>query len=538
MVKINLSILLPTLNEEKNIKYALESVKWANEIFIIDSFSTDKTLEIAKNYSNVKIFQHPFENYSKQKNWALDNLFFSNDWIFILDADEQVTPELQKELIAFVFSGKKDVFGYYINRKFIFMGRWLKHCGWYPSWNLRLFQKGKARYEERAVHEHMMVQDANVGFFKNDLLHYDRRGLEAFIHRHNRYSTWEAREIYHVWYGHKKGNLESASCCGQITFRRVLKERVWYKVPARSWLKFIYMYFWSRGFLDGVPGFIFCVLQAIQEFHINLKLKELRQNISKSMVRDYWDKNPCGAKNCPYKLGTQEFFQWTRRRREALEPFIDACAQFDQWANKKVLEIGCGLGVDSLKFARGRAQLTAIDLSQQAVALTKQRLMQADLTAEVVTADAEKLGLVDNQFDFVYSWGGLHHTSDLMSAIDEVERVLKPGGKLCIMLYHRKSLLALKAYLGYGLLRFRPWRSVDAILAQHLESPGTKAFTADQVRHIFKRFSNVEIKHFLTPYDTRLFGEVYLPQWLKRLIPQKLGWFLVAQGQKPILKSC
>ncbi|MBZ9572236.1 glycosyltransferase family 2 protein [Patescibacteria group bacterium] len=271
MKQVNLSILIPTFNEKKNIKYALESVRWANEIFIVDSFSTDETLEIAKTYPNIKIFQHPFENYSKQKNWALDNLPFSNDWIFILDADEQITSQLKQEIIEKVSKKNNNIRGYYVNRRFIFLGKWIRHCGWYPSWNIRLFKKGKARYEERTVNEHMIVQGV-VGYLKNDMIHENHKDLADWLRKHNRYSTLEAEEFFKT----KKTSLKPSFLGEPVERKRAFKEKFWYKIPFRPFVLFIYLYFIKLGFLDGRVGFIFSCLRAIQQFHIDLKIKELK----------------------------------------------------------------------------------------------------------------------------------------------------------------------------------------------------------------------------------------------------------------------
>lgn len=271
MKLIPISILIPTLNEEKNIRYALESVKWASEIFVVDSFSIDKTEEICKEYLNVKFIQHKFEGYAKQKNWALDNLPWSNEWIFILDADEQITPELKEELVSIINNPQNDIECWYVNRRFIFLGKWIKHCGWYPSWNLRFFKKGKARYEDRAVDEHM-IASGKVGYLKSDMIHEDHKGISAWIAKHNKYSTLEAEEQMKK---RETGFRTKFFGAGPVEKKRVLKN-LFYKLPCRPILRFLYMYFYKLGFLDGYAGFVFCVLRAFQEFYINIKIKELK----------------------------------------------------------------------------------------------------------------------------------------------------------------------------------------------------------------------------------------------------------------------
>src|SRR5262249_28335449 len=145
--------------------------------------------------------QHPFVHYADQRNWALDHLPFRHPWVLFLDADERVTPELRREIEGIVIAAPVDrPRGYYVNRRFIFLGRWIRHAGWYPSWNLRLFQRGYGRYEARAVHEHVVL-DGAAAYLRYDLLHDDQRPLEAFIARHNRYSTLEARARFAAEHG-------------------------------------------------------------------------------------------------------------------------------------------------------------------------------------------------------------------------------------------------------------------------------------------------------------------------------------------------
>jgi ubiquinone/menaquinone biosynthesis C-methylase UbiE len=151
----------------------------------------------------------------------------------------------------------------------------------------------------------------------------------------------------------------------------------------------------------------------------------------------------------------------------------------------------------------------------------------------VFVADAEKLPFEDDEFELTYSWGVLHHTPNPTRAIQEIHRVTKPGGEICIMLYHRRSMVALQLYLLFGLFAFRPFRSLRDIIANHHESPGTKAYTLAEARQMFSAFKGLKIKVLLTPYDLRYKRDKYLPRWVGKLIPQRLGWFMVIRGRKP-----
>lgn len=229
----------------------------------------------------------------------------------------------------------------------------------------------------------------------------------------------------------------------------------------------------------------------------------------------------------------QAFLQDIERRRYELEPFIAQYADFDRWKGKRTLEVGCGTGTDLLQFLRAGANAQAIDLSSQSVALAKERLRFAGFeSSRVALSDAENLPFQGNHFDLVYSWGVLHHTPDTVRAVNEVHRVLRPGGEICIMLYHRWSLLSLKFYLRFGLLRAQPFRSIDEIMAAHQESPGTKVYSKAQLKELFAQFQHVQVQPILTPYDFQYGRDRFLPNWVSRFMPRSLGYFVVVQGRK------
>jgi glycosyltransferase involved in cell wall biosynthesis len=283
-VSAPVSVLVPTLDEELNLPECLESVSWADEVFVVDSFSRDSTLEIARAHG-AEVVQHAFESYSRQKNWALDTLPFRNDWVLIVDADERVTPELQCEIARVVQAGDDGCAGYYLNRRVIFLGTWVRHAGWYPSWNLRLFRHRLGRYDDREVHEHIVL-DGRAGYLSADLLHTDRRGLEAFVARHNRYSTLEASARWKAERGAPdRARLPVSLLASPVQRKRFLRERIWPSLPAKPVVLFVYMYLLRRGFLDGRAGLALCVFHAFQEFMVGLKLAELRRLSSTGSVR-------------------------------------------------------------------------------------------------------------------------------------------------------------------------------------------------------------------------------------------------------------
>ena len=268
------SVLVPTLDEELNLPECLDSLTWADEVFVLDSYSHDTTVEVAR-ARGATVVQHGWEGYSRQKNWALSTLPFRNDWVLIVDADERVTPELRCELQQVLANPTCD--GYYLNRKFIFLGTWIRHAGWYPSWNLRLFRHQLGRYDDREVHEHVVL-NGRAGYLRSDLLHRDRRGLEAYISRHNRYSTLEATaRLKAERDAPDRAKLPVSVLASPVQRKRFLRERVWPHVPGKPLVLFVYMYVLRRGFLDGRAGLALCVFHAFQEFIVGLKLAELRR---------------------------------------------------------------------------------------------------------------------------------------------------------------------------------------------------------------------------------------------------------------------
>ena len=282
---MKVSVIIPVKNEERNIAAAIESVLWADEIWVVDSHSTDRTADIARLYTE-HIVQFDYTgSYPRKKNWALDSLPFANDWVLILDADERVTPELKSEIRRVLENAAtSSVDGYYINRKLIFLGRWIKHCGWYPSWNLRLFKHRLGRYEKLEtedvsnagdveVHEHIVL-DGKAAYLETDLLHEDFKSVFHFVERHNRYSNWDARVYYNALRGQHGSESIGASWFGAPVERKRALKKLWVRMPFRPALRFLWMYVVRLGFLDGRAGLIFCTLMSMHEAVISAKLYE------------------------------------------------------------------------------------------------------------------------------------------------------------------------------------------------------------------------------------------------------------------------
>jgi len=278
-----ISVLIPVKNEARNIESCLKSVAWSDDVVAVDSNSTDGTVEMAERLG-ARVVQFQWNGqFPKKKNWALENVEWKHEWVLILDADEHITPELAQELQAEVRQPRAD--GYFINRRFMFLGQWIKHCGYYPSWNLRLLRHQKGRYEklhlgdtgsgDNEVHEHI-VMPGPTAHLKHDMLHYAYPDIYTWMEKHNRYSNWEAQvEVRGDNHSDETQNIGAG-----LRRRRALRE--WSRsFPFRPALRFGYSYFLKRGFLDGRAGFIFCRLLATYEMLNVYKAYELREKTRK-----------------------------------------------------------------------------------------------------------------------------------------------------------------------------------------------------------------------------------------------------------------
>jgi ubiquinone/menaquinone biosynthesis C-methylase UbiE len=222
--------------------------------------------------------------------------------------------------------------------------------------------------------------------------------------------------------------------------------------------------------------------------------------MSKEAVREFWDKASCGEEL--YLSGAEQAAYVAQARgRYEIEPYIPQFAKFETAAGKRVLEIGVGLGADHQRFAEAGAELYGIDLTVRAIDHVRRRFDLMGLKSTLGLGDAENLDFRDNFFDVVYAWGVIHHSPDTQRAADEIYRVLKPSGVARVMIYHRWSLVGYMLWVRYALLRARPWRTLTEIYANHLESPGTKAYSVAEAKHMFKAFERVTTETVLTHGD-------------------------------------
>lgn len=277
-----LSVLIPVKNEEGNLRACIESARFADEIVVVDSNSTDRTREIAESMGARVVDFNWNGQFPKKKNWALAHLPWKHEWIFILDADERITPALAAEITILLSQPALSATGFYVNRRFWFIDGWLNHCGYYPSWNLRLFRHAAGRYEQldqiaatgsgdNEVHEHVLLAGP-AGHLKQDMEHYAFPTVAIWVEKHNRYSNWEASLLNS---DQARADASSGRIDPVLSRKRRLKRRA-ARLPFRPTLRFFYHYVWKRGFLDGYRGLVFCRLMAIYEFLGQAKAVEQR----------------------------------------------------------------------------------------------------------------------------------------------------------------------------------------------------------------------------------------------------------------------
>ncbi len=273
-----ISVLIPAKNEAANLAACLASVAWCDDIVVVDSGSTDGTPDIAR-AAGARVVDFKWDGkFPKKKNWALANIPWKNDWVFIIDADERVTPALEAAMRAAL--GQSQHQGFYVNRRFWFLDGWLNHCGYFPSWNLRFFRHALGRYEQPAggagagsgdneVHEHVELR-GTAGYLAGEMEHYAFPDIATWVEKHNRYSNWEARLQIEAA-SHDAVGLDPA-----LARKRRLRRLAW-ALPGRPALRFLYHYVWRAGFLDGYRGFVFCRLMGWYEFLCATKARELQR---------------------------------------------------------------------------------------------------------------------------------------------------------------------------------------------------------------------------------------------------------------------
>src|SRR5262245_60828079 len=281
--RVPLSVLVPVKNEAANLRDCLVSVSFAQDIVVVDSGSTDGTQAIAE-AAGVRVIEFVWNGkLPRKKNWALQNVSWQHEWVLIIDADERITPELEREIRQAIC--RADVDGFYLNRRFWFLDGWINHCGYFPSWNLRLFRHQLGRYEhieigneipsgDNEAHEHVLL-NGRVEYLSTPMEHYAFPDIAAFIEKHDRYSSWEAAARSNLNSRDDK-SLRSTPFGTGLERKRWLRD-VATRAPFLPGLRFLYHYVWRQGFRDGYRGWGRCQLLARYKRMIVLKERELKK---------------------------------------------------------------------------------------------------------------------------------------------------------------------------------------------------------------------------------------------------------------------
>ena len=278
--RLPLTAIVPARNEARNLPRCLDSLRHVSQVYVIDSQSADGTAEVARSYGATVVQFRYGGGWPKKRQWAMDTLPIEQDWILLIDADEAMTPELEEEVRRAVHDPAYD--GYYIALRMHFLGRLLRHSG-ASFLKLSLFRRGKGRFECRLreqdatmcdmeVHEHVVVE-GRTATLRQPLQHNNVESLFSYIRKHDEYSNWEAK----VWLAgpSSAGELPPALLGTQAQRRRWLRRRL-LQMPGSPLMFFLYKYVLRLGFLDGVPGLVYCGMQGVQFFHIKAKVYQLR----------------------------------------------------------------------------------------------------------------------------------------------------------------------------------------------------------------------------------------------------------------------
>lgn len=474
-----ITTLINTRDEAVHIERAVRSAAGLGPVFVVDSGSTDETVALARE-AGAEVVEHDWIGYAEQKNWARENLPISTDWILHLDADEFLTPISRSEIKAAVADA--DRAGYYLPRQNIFLGRLLKHAWWYPDYQLRLFRRDRGRYEDRSVHEHVVLE-GEVGFLAHPIMHENLKGIDAFLARHVRYAGLEAQELAASPDGRvlRAGSLLS----NWPDRRRALKRLIWMRLPSRAAVRFIWMLLVRRGYRDGTQGRVYSELIAGYEGMIDAKRLEAAtraipragESAGVDGTRELlvcpdcrldlvWGGDEVQCSGCATRfpivegvcvlLPTDPRSDADAKQKLAQASFFDegeGGAEFEitrphgtprlyRWLLEEKFRRGVeglegmlaggtaasvcgGSGMDAEHLARAGASVLCIDISLGAALRAKDRAERFGLPITPVVADAETLPLRDGSVDLAYVHDGLHHLERPEDGLREMARIAR-----------------------------------------------------------------------------------------------------------------
>jgi SAM-dependent methyltransferase/uncharacterized protein YbaR (Trm112 family)/glycosyltransferase involved in cell wall biosynthesis len=536
--------LINTRDEAVHVARAVRSARPLGAVFVIDSGSTDATAVLARE-AGAEVVEHEWRGYAEQKNWARENLPITTDWILHLDADEFLTSVSRTEIRQALSAGTAS--GFYLPRQNIFLGRLLKHAWWYPDYQLRLFRRDRGRYEDRSVHEHVIL-DGEVDFLSHPIIHENLKGIDAFLERHVRYAGLEAREMAVARATvdtTRPGNLFS----NWPDRRRALKRLVWSRVPSRAAVRFLWLFLVRRGYRDGAHGRVYSELIASYEAMIDAKRLEAATAVlppagagveldPRSLLvcpnchQDLeWADDQASCRACearfPIVDGIGVLLPSRRDGFEADEQKVDQAAFFDRgeggtefeitrphgtprlhrWlleekfrrsvegieatlAGGTAVAVCGGSGMDAEFLARAGATVICADISLGASLRAKARAQRYGLPIVAVVADAERLPLRANAVDVAYVHDGLHHLGEPQKGLAEMARVARravsvtePAQAIATRIAIRLGLALEREEAGNPVARVAPRRLAAALAARGFTVTGRKRY-AMYYRHV------------------------------------------------------
>jgi len=273
MTKAPVSVMIFTLNEEIHLPSCLDSLEWCDDVIVVDSFSTDGTEAICRD-RGIRFFQHVFEGFGSQRNWALEHVQPRYSWILILDADERVPSELAGELVRKAIESPSSVGAYRVRRRFHMWGRWLRYSSLYPTWVVRFIHRDRVRYVNRGHAETQKVQ-GELRDLDHDLIDENLKGVDEWLERQNRYARKEAE---HELEADGHAPVFSGLLSSDPLMRRQAVKGIGHRMPFRPLMYFLYSYVWRRGFLEGRDGFMFCYMKAVYQAMVQIKKYDARRS--------------------------------------------------------------------------------------------------------------------------------------------------------------------------------------------------------------------------------------------------------------------
>lgn len=446
-MKAPISVLVPTRNEEANIGKCLQSLSWAAQVCIVDSHSSDRTAEIAR-AMGAQVAQFSWDGRGKRKySWALENVPWEHEWLLIVDADEEVTPELREEIAAVVQSPTPHA-GFVIRFHYYFLGRVLRHGD--PLWKLILFRHRLARIEVRDVPEINSQMDVelhsypilpgSLGRLRHPMIHRDLANLHHHFERHNMYSDGEALLRTRYRYRSRDAEVRPRLFGTPVERRRFLK-KLFLSLPGKPWIYFLYSYVLRGGFLDGRAGFSYNVLKSFYWYQIGIKEYEIQL---RDCPRRDSSERPAGLARERktqidfYRESVDPEEEITRPRcyprpvqyllnfkiRTAWE-MLNGKAPTPRNAQEKTLVVCCGSGMEAEMAARAGQRIIALDLSFDAVLRARERARRYGLEFDLVVGDAENLPFASSTVDYIFVHDGLHHLPDAYRGVREMLRVAR-----------------------------------------------------------------------------------------------------------------